>query len=89
MVTKEIELGDLVRIYQDFRYTKPISGSHECSHGTGLVVGIEDKRGSFKKRTDKEKPILSWQEYTVLWSETGKKTKHFIGQLTKINGEEI
>ena len=83
-----LELGDLVTIQRDFRYTNPVSGSQYCSQGVGLVVSIKDKSGSFK-RADKENPILSWKEYTVLWGETGKKTKHFIGQLVKISGEEI
>ena len=79
----QISLGDLVRIQRDFRYTTPVSGSQYCSYGVGLVVNIEDKK------TDYEEPQLAWQEYTILWSETGKKTKHFAGQLIKITGEQI
>ena len=79
----QISLGDLVRIQRHFRYTTPVSGSQYCSYGIGLVVKIEDKR------TSKDQPQLAWQEYTILWGATGKKTKHFIGQLVKISGEEI
>ena len=79
----QISLGDLVRIQRDFRYTTPVSGSQYCSYGVGLVVNIKDKR------TDYDQPQLAWQEYTILWSETGKKTKHFSGQLIKITGEQI
>jgi hypothetical protein len=79
----QISLGDLVRIQRDFRYTTPVSGSQYCSHGVGLVVDIEDKRADY------DQPQLTWQEYTILWSETGKKTKHFSGQLIKITGEQI
>ena len=79
----QISLGDLVRIQRDFRYTTPVSGSQYCSYGVGLVVDIKDKR------TDYDQPQLAWQEYTILWSETGKKTKHFAGQLIKITGEQI
>ena len=79
----QISLGDLVRIQRDFRYTTPVSGSQYCSYGVGLVVNIEDKK------TDYEEPQLAWQEYTILWSETGEKTKHFAGQLIKITGEQI
>ena len=78
-----LELGVLVKIHQDFRYTNPVSGSQYCSHGIGLVMNIEDKR------TTMDQPQLAWQEYTVLWSTTGKQTKHLIGQLVKITGEEI
>ena len=80
---EQISLGDLVRIQRDFRYTTPVSGSQYCSYGVGLVVNIKDKR------TDYDQPQLAWQEYTILWSETGKKTKHFAGQLIKITGEQI
>ena len=80
---EQISLGDLVRIQRDFRYTTPVSGSQYCSYGVGLVVNIEDKK------TDYEEPQLAWQEYTILWSETGEKTKHFAGQLIKITGEQI
>ncbi len=79
----QISLGDLVRIQRDFRYTTPVSGSQYCSYGVGLVVDIKDKR------TDYDQPQLAWQEYTILWGETGKKTKHFAGQLIKITGEQI
>ena len=79
----QISLGDLVRIQRHFRYTTPVSGSQYCSYGVGLVVDIKDKR------TDYDQPQLAWQEYTILWSETGKKTKHFAGQLIKITGEQI
>ena len=79
----QISLGDLVRIQRDFRYTTPVSGSQYCSHGIGLVVSMEDQR------TDYDQPQLGWQVYTVLWSETGKQTKHFIGQLAKMSGEQI
>jgi hypothetical protein len=78
-----LELGDLVRIQKDFRYTAPVSGSRHCSLGVGLVVNIQDKK------TAKDQPQLAWQEYTILWSETGKQTKHFSGQLVKINGEQL
>tara|TARA_R110000824_G_scaffold324414_1_gene511369 strand:+ start:59 stop:322 length:264 start_codon:yes stop_codon:yes gene_type:complete len=78
-----LEIGDLVRIERNFRYTKPVSGSQYFSLGIGLVVSIEDRS------TTMDQPQLVWLEYTVLWSETGKKTKHFIGQLNKISGEEI
>jgi len=78
-----LELGDLVRIQRDFRYTNPVSGSRDCSCGIGLVVNIEDKR------TNYDQPQLAWQEYTILWGVTGKQTKHFIGQLVKISGEQI
>ena len=80
---EQISLGDLVRIQRHFRYTTPVSGSQYCSYGVGLVVSIEDKT------TTKDQPQLTWQEYTILWSETGKKTKHFAGQLIKITGEQI
>ena len=80
---EQISLGDLVRIQRDFRYTTPVSGSQYCSYGVGLVVNIKDKR------TEHDQPQLAWQEYTILWSETGKKTKHFAGQLIKITGEQI
>ena len=80
---EQISLGDLVRIQRDFRYTTPVSGSQYCSYGVGLVVNIEDKK------TEHDQPQLAWQEYTILWSETGEKTKHFAGQLIKITGEQI
>ena len=85
MVIEDLKLGDLVRIYRDFRYTKPISGSHECSHGLGLVVNVEVHSTYKDSLSSRDK----WLEYTILWSETGEQTKHFIGQLTKISGEEI
>ena len=36
-----LEIGDLVRIERNFRYTKPVSGSQYFSLGIGLVVNIE------------------------------------------------
>ena len=78
-----LELGDLVRIQKDFRYTAPVSGSRHCSLGVGLVIKIEDKA------TAKDQPQLAWQVYTILWSETGKQTKHFMGQLVKTSGEQL
>jgi len=86
MVAKPpIEIGDLVRIYRDFRYTKPLSGSQHCSFGVGLVVDI----GVHSTYKDSLSGSDKWLEYTILWGETGKQTKHFIGQLTKISGEDI
>ena len=80
-----LKLGDLVKIQRDFRYTKPLSGSQYCSLGVGLVVNIELHSAYKDSLSGRDK----WLEYTILWSETGKQTKHFIGQLTKISGEEI
>jgi len=86
MVAKPpIEIGDLVRIYRDFRYTKPLSGSQHCSFGVGLVVDI----GVHSTYKDSLSGSDKWLEYTILWGETGNKTKHFIGQLAKISGEDI
>ena len=86
MVAKPpIEIGDLVRIHRDFRYTKPLSGSQHCSFGVGLVIDI----GVHSVYKDSLSGSDKWLEYTILWSETGNKTKHFIGQLTKISGEDI
>jgi len=80
-----LELGDLVRIQKDFRYTRPVSGSQYCSLGVGLILDIGEHSTYKDSLSSRDK----WLEYTVLWSETGKQTKHFIGQLTKISGEEI
>ena len=81
-----IELGDLVRIHRDFRYTKPLSGSRHCSFGVGLVVDI-GVHSIYEEAQNPSRKV--WFEYTILWSETGNKSKHFTTQLVKVTGKEI
>ena len=86
MVAKPpIELGDLVRIHRDFRYTKPLSGSQHCSFGVGLVVDI-GVHSIYEEAQNPSRKV--WFEYTILWSETKTQLKHLGFDLIKITGEE-
>ena len=78
-MVKELKLGDLV---------KPVKETWHTSYhvkGLGLIVDIGEHSTYKDSLSSRDK----WLEYTILWSETGEQTKHFIGQLTKISGEEI
>ena len=81
MATEDkLKLGDLVKPAKDIRHD-----SNPHAKGLGLIVDI----GVHSIYKDSLSGSDKWLEYTILWSETGNKTKHFIGQLTKISGEEI
>ena len=81
MVTEgKLKLGDLVKPAKDIR-----SKSNPHAKGLGLVVDI----GVHSIYKDSLSGSDKWLEYTILWGETGNKTKHFIGQLAKISGEDI
>ena len=75
-MSEELKLGDLV---------KPITKRALMLEGLGLIVDIGEHSTYKDSLSSRDK----WLEYTVLWSETGNKSKHFIGQLVKITGEEI
>ena len=79
-MVKELKLGDLVKPVKESWHT-----SYHAAKGLGLIVDIGEHSTYKDSLSSRDK----WLEYTVLWSETGKQTKHFIGQLTKISGEEI
>jgi hypothetical protein len=78
-MVKELKLGDLVKPTKETWHT-----SYHAK-GLGLIVDIGEHSTYKDSLSSRDK----WLEYTILWSETGNKTKHFIGQLTKISGEEI
>ena len=78
-MVKELKLGDLVKPTKETWHT-----SYHAK-GLGLIVDI----GIHSTYKDSLSSRDKWLEYTILWSETGEQTKHFIGQLTKISGEEI
>ena len=78
-MVKELKLGDLVKPAKETWHT-----SYHAK-GLGLIVDI----GIHSTYKDSLSSRDKWLEYTVLWGETGNKSKHFIGQLTKISGEEI
>ena len=78
-MVKELKLGDLVRPTKETWHT-----SYHVK-GLGLIVDIGEHSTYKDSLSSRDK----WLEYTILWSETGEQTKHFIGQLTKISGEEI
>ena len=78
-MVKELKLGDLVKPAKETWHT-----SYHVK-GLGLIVDIGEHSTYKDSLSSRDK----WLEYTILWSETGEQTKHFIGQLTKISGEEI
>ena len=82
MVTEgKLKLGDLVRPAKDIR-----SESNPHAKGLGLVVDI-GVHSIYEEAQNPSRKV--WFEYTVLWSETGNKSKHFTTQLVKVTGKEI
>ena len=78
-MVKELKLGDLV---------KPVKESWHTSYhvkGLGLIVDI----GEHSTYKDSLSGSDKWLDYTILWSETGNKSKHFTTQLVKVTGKEI
>ena len=81
MTEDKLKLGDLVKPAKDIR-----RDSNPHAKGLGLVVHI----GVHSIYEEAQHPSREvWFEYTILWSETGNKSKHFTTQLVKITGEEI
>ena len=82
MVTEDkLKLGDLVKPAKDIR-----SESNPHAKGLGLVVDI-GVHSIYEEAQNPSRKV--WFEYTVLWSETGNKSKHFTTQLVKVTGKEI
>ena len=82
MVTEgKLKLGDLVRPAKDIR-----SESNPHAKGLGLVVDI-GVHSIYEEAQNPSRKV--WFEYTILWSETGNKSKHFTTQLVKVTGKEI
>ena len=77
----KLKLGDLVRPAKDIR-----SESNPHAKGLGLVVDI-GVHSIYEEAQNPSRKV--WFEYTVLWSETGNKSKHFTTQLVKVTGKEI
>ena len=76
----KLKLGDLVRPAKDIR-----SKSNPHAKGLGLIVDI----GVHSTYKDSLSGSDKWLDYTILWSETGNKSKHFTTQLVKVTGAEI
>jgi len=82
MVTEDkLKLGDLVKPAKDIR-----SESNPHAKGLGLVVDI-GVHSIYEEAQNPSRKV--WFEYTILWSETGNKSKHFTTQLVKVTGAEI
>ena len=77
----KLKLGDLVRPAKDIR-----SESNPYAKGLGLVVDI-GVHSIYEEAQNPSRKV--WFEYTILWSETGNKSKHFTTQLVKVTGKEI
>ena len=77
----KLKLGDLVRPAKDIR-----SESNPHAKGLGLVVDI-GVHSIYEEAQNPSRKV--WFEYTILWSETGNKSKHFTTQLVKVTGAEI
>ena len=82
MATEDkLKLGDLVKPAKDIR-----SESNPHAKGLGLVVDI-GVHSIYEEAQNPSRKV--WFEYTILWSETGNKSKHFTTQLVKVTGAEI
>jgi len=79
-IPSKLQLGDLVRVFSEFRHTNPIEGNRYDATGVGLIVEIKEKD---------EAPVTFAKEYTVLWSDSGALTLNAYASLVKITGEEI
>ena len=77
----KLKLGDLVKPAKDIR-----SKSNPHAKGLGLIVDI-GVHSIYEEAQNPSRKV--WFEYTILWSETGNKSKHFTTQLAKVTGEEI
>ena len=81
MVTEDkLKLGDLVRPDKETWHT-----SYHAK-GLGLVVDI-GVHSIYEEAQNPSRKV--WLAYTILWSETGNKSKHFTTQLVKVTGAEI
>jgi len=76
----QIEVGDLVKLHPEFRYTEPIEGNLYDAVGLGIVVKVKDR---------KTPPVTNVKEYHVFWHESGERTINAYASLVKVSGEEI
>ena len=82
MVTEDkLKLGDLVKPAKDMRHD-----SNPHAKGLGLIVDI-GVHSIYEEAQNPSRKV--WLAYTILWSETGNKSKHFTTQLVKVTGKEI
>ena len=72
----QIEVGDLVRLHSEFRYTDPIEGNPYHATGLGLVVKAKERNTP---------PVTNVKEYTVFWHASQEYTINAYASLVRVS----